>query len=85
MLKRLFGVWFVSVCFLGTSGLLSAQETFAPLITDNCVGMLHVDLRKVEFDKIKTAVVKMSEDHLKDLQFDEKSYRATMHELDKFV
>ncbi|MDR1053464.1 MAG: DUF1559 domain-containing protein [Planctomycetaceae bacterium] len=85
MLKRLFGVLFVSACFLGTTSLLSAQETFAPLITDNCVGMLHVDLRKVEFDKIKAAVVKMSEEHLKDLKFDDKSYRATMRELGKVL
>ncbi|MDR1289837.1 MAG: DUF1559 domain-containing protein [Planctomycetaceae bacterium] len=85
MLKRLFGVWFVSVCFLGTSGLLSAQETFAPLITDDCVAMLHVDLRKADFDKIKLSVVKSLAEHLKELQFDNKSYNATMREFGKVM
>jgi hypothetical protein len=85
MLRRFFGIWFVSACFLGTTGLLSAQETFAPLITDNCVAMLHVDLRKADFDKIKLSVVQSLAEHLKELQFDNKSYNATMREFVKVM
>jgi hypothetical protein len=79
-------------CFLGATGLVLSQETFAPLITDNCVGFVHVDLRKVELDKIRAAADKWWEQGLKELSFDEKSAKAvtrefnrTMKKIDKFV
>jgi hypothetical protein len=70
---------------LGATGLLSAQETFAPLITDNCVGFAHIDLRKVEFDKIKSAVEKMNERDLQEMNFDSKSAKAIKREFDKLM
>jgi hypothetical protein len=91
MLRRLFGVCVVS-WFLGATGLVLSQETFAPLITDNCVGFVHVDLRKVELDKIRAAANKWSEQCLDELQFDTKSAIALYHEfnrlfgkIDKFI
>jgi hypothetical protein len=57
------------------------QETFAPLITDNTVFFVHLDLRKIEIDSIKSQVGKLGEELLKQLHFDEKSFKATTREL----
>ncbi|MDR0610374.1 MAG: DUF1559 domain-containing protein [Planctomycetaceae bacterium] len=61
------------------------QETFAPLITDNTVLFVHLDLRKVELDTIKSQTEKIGEDLLKQLHFDEKSFKATSRELKKEI
>ena len=60
---------------------LHAQETFAPLISEHCVAFVHVDFSKVELDKIKTTLQKTGEDLLKELGFDDKSFKATAREL----
>jgi prepilin-type processing-associated H-X9-DG protein len=57
------------------------QETFAPLITDNTVAFVHIDLHQVGIDKIKSHVEKMGGELLKQLQFDDKSFKATTREL----
>ncbi|MDR2706612.1 MAG: DUF1559 domain-containing protein [Planctomycetaceae bacterium] len=59
------------------------QETFTPLITDNTVLFVHLDLRKIEFDTIKSQTEKSGEELLKQLHFDEKSFNATTRELKK--
>ncbi|MDR3199001.1 MAG: DUF1559 domain-containing protein [Planctomycetaceae bacterium] len=91
MLRKLFQirvvpVFFVSaILFITTINLTVAQETFAPLITDNCIGFIHVDLRKLDLNKTKSGVVKLGENYLKDLNFDEKSFNATMREFNKEI
>jgi prepilin-type processing-associated H-X9-DG protein len=57
------------------------QETFAPLITDNTILFVHLDLRKIEIDTIKSQAGKLGEELLKQLHFDEKSFKATTREL----
>ena len=59
----------------------TAQETFAPLISENCIAFVHVDFRKVELGIIKTNLQKFSEDRLHALGFDAKSFKATSREL----
>jgi hypothetical protein len=62
-----------------------AQETFAPLITDNCIGFVHIDLRKFDLNKTKSFVIKLGENYLRDLSFDEKSFNATINEFNKEI
>jgi hypothetical protein len=57
------------------------QETFAPLITDDTILFVHVDLRKIEIDTIKTQAEKITEDLLKQLSFDNDSLKSTIKEL----
>ena len=64
-----------------TVGRLSAQETFAPLISDNCVVFVHADFSKVDIDKLKDTTHKTGEDILKRLGFDESSLKSTSREL----
>ena len=59
----------------------TAQETFAPLITENSVGFIHIDFRKIEIDAVKETFQKTGEAFLKELGFDEESFTATAHEL----
>ena len=69
-------------CFVVlTVGRLSAQEAFAPLVTENCVAFVHVDFSKVEIDRVKTVVQKAGEDVLRGLGFDDSSFRSTAREL----
>ncbi|MDR3196263.1 MAG: hypothetical protein LBU34_00200, partial [Planctomycetaceae bacterium] len=69
------------VLFVLTTVRAFGQETFAPLIGDNTVVFVHLDLRKVELDTIKSQVGKFGEELLKQLHFDEKSFKATTREL----
>jgi hypothetical protein len=64
-----------------TVGQTFAQETFAPLISENCVAFVHVDFSKVEIDKVKETLQKTGEGFLDVLGFDEKSRKATVREL----
>jgi hypothetical protein len=64
-----------------TIGQTFAQETFAPLISENCVAFIHADFSKVELDKIKDTLQKTGEGLLKELGFDDKSFKATAREL----
>lgn len=57
------------------------QETFAPLIGGNTVAFVHLDLRKIEIDTIKSQAEKLGVDLLQHLHFDEKSLKATTREL----
>jgi len=70
------------LCFLClTVSKATAQETFAPLISENCVAFVHIDLRKVELDNVKSFLQKTGEDFLTQLGFDERSHQATSREL----
>ena len=64
-----------------TIGRAYAQETFAPLISENCVAFVHVDFNKVELDDAKNTLQKTGEDLLKELGFDDKSRTATLRDL----
>ncbi|MDR2171691.1 MAG: DUF1559 domain-containing protein [Planctomycetaceae bacterium] len=72
-----------AMLFIVTNNLTTAQETFAPLITDNCIGFIHVDLRKLELANLKSLCAKTAETHLKDMKFDVRSYERTMREVYK--
>jgi len=74
----------ILLCFVlltTTFNRVTAQETFAPLISENCVAFVHVDFSKLELDTVKTALQKTGEDLLKELGFDEESFTATTREL----
>ncbi|MDR0337766.1 MAG: hypothetical protein LBI18_11815, partial [Planctomycetaceae bacterium] len=64
-----------------TTTRVFGQETFAPLMTDHTVLCVHLDLRKIELDTIKSQVEKLGEELLRQLRFDEKSFNATTREL----
>jgi hypothetical protein len=69
------------LALLTTVSSATAQETFAPLVSENCVVFIHVDFRKVELDEVKTDLKRLGEDFLKWLDFDDKSFAATIREL----
>ena|GEM_PF-456835 len=73
--RLLFCFFFLSV------GKAAAQETFAPLISENCVAFVHVDFRKVELDNVKAFLQKTGEDLITTLGFDGQSFNATSREL----
>jgi hypothetical protein len=58
------------------------QETFTPLIGENTIVFAHIDLRKIEIDTIKSQSEKLGVEFLKQLNFDEKSLKATRRELE---
>ena len=58
-----------------------AKETFAPLISENCIAFVHVDFGKLEVDTVKTVIQKTGEEILRELRFDEESFDATTREL----
>ena len=62
---------------------VSAQETFAPLITENTALYVHVDFRKIEIDTIKQSWTKYAEELLQSLRFDEASTRSTLSAINK--
>ena len=64
-----------------TVGRLSAQETFTPLITENCVAFLHIDFANLEIDSVKNAVQKGGEELLRSLGFDDASFKTTVRDL----
>jgi len=66
---------------LTTANQATAQETFAPLISENCVAFVHVDFSRIELDAVKTAFQNAGEDLLRELGFDERSFKATAREL----
>ena len=72
----------ILLCFaLLTVGKAVAQETFAPLVSENCIAFIHVDFSRVELDTVKGVLQKSGEDFLRKLGFDEKSFKATVQEL----
>ena len=80
-MKTLVPVLFCFVLLATAFHRATAQETFAPLISENCVAIVHVDFRKIELDNVKTALQNAGEDLLKELGFDEESFTATTREL----
>ena len=62
---------------------VSAQETFAPLITENTALFVHVDFRKVEINAFKESWTKYTDELTKSLRFDAASQRATLSALAK--
>jgi prepilin-type processing-associated H-X9-DG protein len=72
----------VLLCLLLLASVrVAAQETFAPLISENCVAFVHVDFSKLEIDSIKESLQNAGEEFLRQLGFDEKSFRETAREL----
>ena len=61
----------------------AGQETFAPLITDNTVMFVHVDLQKAEIDTVKQNWKTYTEGLLKALRFEESSLKSALSALDK--
>ncbi|MDR3181509.1 MAG: DUF1559 domain-containing protein [Planctomycetaceae bacterium] len=59
---------------------VSAQETFAPLITKDTVVFVHLDCSKVKLDSLKSEAAKIGETFLKELNFDSKSAKSTLQE-----
>ena len=64
-----------------TTGRLFAQETFTPLVSENCAAFVHIDFSGVEIDKVKGTVQKAGEDILRSLGFDDGSFKSTAREL----
>jgi len=58
-----------------------AQETFAPLISENCVAFIHVDFSKIDIDTVKAVLQETGESLLRELGFDQQSFAATAREL----
>jgi len=58
-----------------------AYETFAPLISENCVAFIHVDFSKIEIDNVKAVLQETGESLLRELGFDQQSFAATAREL----
>jgi len=73
---------FIAVTLLLTAEKATAQETFAPLLTENTVLFIHVDFSKVDVDLLKTEAKKLGETLLTTLGFDARSQRETLRELD---
>ena len=62
---------------------VSAQETFASLITENTALFVHVDVKKMDINAIKQSWTKYTEELLQSLRFDETSTRSTLSALNK--
>ncbi|MDR0869849.1 MAG: DUF1559 domain-containing protein [Planctomycetaceae bacterium] len=60
---------------------VSAQETFAPLITDSTVAFVHLDFHNVRLDAVEEHIIKSSQEYLRELSFDKKSEEATIADL----
>ena len=74
----------IAICFalLLSINKATAQETFAPLLTENTVLFVHVDFSKIEVDTVKAALQKAGENFLQELGFDDRSKRTTLRDLD---
>jgi hypothetical protein len=62
---------------------LYAQDTFAPLITDNCVGMLYFDFRQVDLDRLKKVALQSIEAGVESQTYDKESADNVLHEAKK--
>jgi hypothetical protein len=62
-------------------GKATAQETFAPLISENCAAIVHLDLRKVNLDDVKDSLQTLGENLVENFGFDNKSLAAVKLEL----
>ena len=69
------------VLLTATFHRVHAQETFAPLISENCFLFIHVDLSNIDIDTIKNNLQQFGEEGLRELGFDEESFNATAREL----
>jgi hypothetical protein len=72
---------FLCTCLLALVTSAPAQETFAPLITENTALFSHVDLRNADVDTFKQNWVKYSEGLMKALHFEASSLRSTLSAL----
>ena len=59
-----------------------AQETFAPLLTEDTVLFVHIDFSQVNVDLLKTEARTLAETLLTALGFDDRSQRETLRDLD---
>ncbi len=69
---------FLAVISIRTS---EAQETFAPLISDDCFVFVHLDLNRIEVDTLKELCGQVGEQIVTGLEFDERSRTATLREI----
>lgn len=58
-----------------------AQETFAPLITEQTLAFVYLDFHKIKLDDIEEKVIQSGQEYLRELSFDKKSEEATMKDL----
>jgi len=73
----------ILLCFLSLFALRAhAQETFAPLITENTFIFVHVNLGNVDIDAVKAETMKLGETFLNFLGFDARSKTATLRDLE---
>jgi len=72
----------VCLALLLTTAKTLAQETFAPLLTEDTVLFVHIDFGKVDVDLLKTEARKLGETLLTTLGFDARSQRETLRDLD---
>ena len=90
-MKNLY-IPFITFTLLLFAAKTPAQETFAPLITENTALFVHVDFRKVEIDAVKESWTRYADNLTQSLRFDAASQRATLaalgrdlNRLDKFI
>ena len=62
---------------------VSAQETFAPLITENTVLFIHADFQKADVDTFKKNWMAYSENLMKSLRFEDSALKSTLSALGK--
>ncbi len=59
----------------------ATENTFAPLISENCVGVAQLDFSNVEIDTLKKQCVDLGTQLITELGFDDRSKKATLREL----
>ena len=77
-----FCLLFIAIALLFVTEKATAQETFAPLLTENTVLFVHVDFSKVDLDLFKTEAKKLGETLLTTIGFDTRSQRETLRDLE---
>ncbi|MCL2709441.1 MAG: DUF1559 domain-containing protein [Planctomycetaceae bacterium] len=80
-MKTLTNITLCLALLTATINRATAQETFAPLISENCVAFVHVDFSNVEIDNVKAALQNTGEFFLRQLGFDDRSFTSTAREL----
>jgi hypothetical protein len=81
-MRNFMRIPFLCTLLLAFAVPAAAQETFAPLLTENTFVFIHVDFKKTDIDTVKTEAKRMGESLLQTLGFDARSQRATLRDLD---
>ncbi len=71
----------VVVLLLATTTQAQQNNTFAPLISENCVAVAQLDFSKVEIDSLKKHLAELGEQAVAELGFDARSKKSTLREL----